>query len=86
MSPHRQIVPIAILFRRAPASLRRGWCLIVADVGDRRQVVDYLLGHEKGHVEGGEADRDDDEQNIEIGRAAVDPAQHLFDQNAIVRR
>jgi len=42
-------------------------------------VLDKLLGDKEGQVEGGEADRDDDQQDIEIAGDAVEPPQYFLD-------
>ena len=46
--------------------------------GDRRQVVDDVLGDQKGQIERRQPDRDDDQQYVEIARDAVNALQHFL--------
>ena len=58
----------------------------IRDAGYRRQAVDNLLGQQKREIEGGEADRDDHQQHVEIAGDPVDSVQCVLERGAAMPR
>jgi hypothetical protein len=60
-------------------SMRRRREVFVSDAGDLRQMVNDLLGPQKGDVKRRQADCDDNQQHIQIASDAVDTAERILE-------
>src|SRR5947207_8739566 len=67
-------------------SAGRGRRAVVNDAGDGRQVVDDVLSDEERQIERRQADRDNDQEHIQVTGDAVDPLQQLLHREILAWR